>query len=411
MKNNVLVIAPFLSTEYSNRPLFAAKVLSSIAKVDVITSDFDHHKKNKRKNLLIEGIRKIHCVPTLAYSKNVSLKRFFSHIVFSFRAAFFFLKFRNAYNAIYVTVPLNLAGFLVFVLAGNRKKIMDVVDIWPDSLPFSEEIKKKFRLFFFIWKWPFQKAVKKADFILTVSDVFLYESLRYFQKEKECAKRLYIGNDIIPCQPFRKKEFITIAYIGNLGNLSDLETLVEVLGKEEFLAKFQLYIIGDGDIRERLIKKLKKRNIPYIYFGIVYDTKELGTILGKVDLGFNGYKNTNASFSYKANTYLAANIPIINSMAGDLERIVKKRKIGLNYISEDVDSLCKVLRDINLELLTGLKKNCKKYFFEELVSSKIEKEMRSFFAEAMEINRDRGRPHDLRPLTPPGIRVRTGRFT
>ena len=37
-------------------------------------------------------------MPTLAYSKNVSLKRFISHLVFSFRTAFFFQKFKNDYK-------------------------------------------------------------------------------------------------------------------------------------------------------------------------------------------------------------------------------------------------------------------------------------------------------------------------
>jgi len=37
---------------------------------------------------------------------------------------------------VYATVPLNVLTWLVFSLAGTKTKIIDVVDIWPDVLPF-----------------------------------------------------------------------------------------------------------------------------------------------------------------------------------------------------------------------------------------------------------------------------------
>ena len=381
MRHRILIIAPFFSTEFLSRPFFAAKVLGSIATADVLTSNFDHHKKTKRENLHIEEIRKISYVPTLSYSKNVSLKRFISHALFSLRSGLYFRKFGNDYDAVYVTTPFNLSALLVLLQAGDKKKILDVIDIWPDSLPFPPKIKKAFRPFFSIWKQSFQKAVKRADFLMTVSDEFLRESLRYFHKEAGCAKRIYIGHDFLACQPFREKGFITIAYVGNLGNLCDLGILINVLETKEFLGKYRLHIIGDGDIRSRLIEQLQQKNIPYNYFGIIYDKDRLGKILGEADLGFNGYKSTNASFSYKANTYMAANLPIINSMPGDLHNLVDEKRIGLNYVSGDADSLGEVLRSVNPELLIHLKENCKKYFYENLASERIEEEMRSFFTE------------------------------
>jgi hypothetical protein len=54
----------------------------------------------------------------------------------------------------------------------------------------------------------------------------------------------------------------------------------------------------------------------------------LTVALADCDAGFNGYANTSAAFSYKATTYLAANLPLVNSMGGDLHRLGRRARAG-----------------------------------------------------------------------------------
>jgi len=87
------------------------------------------------------------------------------------------------------------------------------------------------------------------------------------------------------------------------------------------------------------------------------------------------YYNTTAAFSYKANTYLAAGLPIVNLMVGDLQRLVVERGIGFNYKGGDVNSLRRCFTQINESTLSSMAQNCEQFFAAELDRTKIREKM------------------------------------
>jgi glycosyltransferase involved in cell wall biosynthesis len=140
----------------------------------------------------------------------------------------------------------------------------------------------------------------------------------------------------------------------------------------------QLWIVGDGDRREWLLGELKRRNISHRYFGSVYDPQQLGDILCRAHLGFNGYVNTSAAFSTKASTYMSAGLPLLNSMGGDLQRLVMERGLGFNYTGGDRDSLAACLAGLNPALLGSMSSNCRQFFASELDRNRVREEMYRF---------------------------------
>lgn len=376
----ILVIAPFFSHEStSNRPLLLSEVLTHFGKVDIVTTSFDHQTKVGKAQFQFTDGRVVYYLPTFSYRKNFSLSRFFSHFCFSFRVWFFYLLHKDKYDVVYCTLPLNLTALLVFIISSKKVKILDVVDIWPDVLPFPSIFKNIFFPLFTIWRWTYIFSIRSCDVLLTVSDRFMSDSIPYFRYQKSNAKRFYIGSKRLSLRSEKSYGLPTIVYVGNIGYLYDFETLL--MSMEACQSRLRFSIVGDGNRKDWLLSELERRGIEYHYYGVVYDDDKLGDILSKCDIGFNGYRNTSAAFSYKANTYFAARLPILNSMGGDLRDLVSECGLGFNYMAGDVDSLTGCINKLLSEDMSLLSQNVAKFFESEIDREVIKCNISKFLSE------------------------------
>jgi glycosyltransferase involved in cell wall biosynthesis len=378
MRGRCLVVAPFYSLCGASRPRFVGEVLAGLMPVDVVTSDFDHSGKVKREQRQCLPFKKIIYLETRPYYSNVGVGRLISHLLFSLKAAIYFRKNRDKYDVVYATVPLNVLAWLVFSMAEEKTKIIDIVDIWPDVLPFSSVVRNVLAPVFTGWKWLFKSAVAKADFVMAVSDAFLDE-VAYYANSAASVKRFYIGQERLQSE-VPKQSIFTIAYVGNLGRLYDFDTLLDVVAEERFRNLVQLYVIGKGDREEWLIKELKRRVLHYRFFGAVFEPALLADILRSCHAGFNGYVNTTAAFSYKATTYFSAGLPVINSMVGDMQNLVEKYGLGENYEGGNRKQLSDCIWRLCSGGTAAMTSNCEKFFDSSLESCKISADMKDFLA-------------------------------
>jgi glycosyltransferase involved in cell wall biosynthesis len=354
--------------------------------VDVVTSDFDHSEKVKREQEQFAPFDRVIYLKARPYYSNVSAARLMSHLLFSLEAARYFRRNRDKYDVVYVTVPLNILAWLVFKQSSAKTKIIDVVDTWPDVLPFSTFATKALAPIFAVWKWFFKSAVRKADIVMAVSDSFIQEASRY-ASDRAVVKRFYIGHERL-VSAVSKQTIFTIAYVGNLGHLYDFDTLVEVLAEDELRASIQLFVIGKGDRQEWFLSELQRRGIRHNFFGVVCDIVRLADILRSCHVGFNGYMNTTAAFSYKAGTYFAAGLPIINSMKGDLQHLVNEHGLGENYEGGDPKQLSDCLLRFMQNGTTVMAANCESYFASYLECSKIRADMKDFLVARLNTSLD-----------------------
>src|ERR1019366_5864707 len=279
-------------------------------------------------------------------------------------------------DIVYATLPFNLLALLCFRGGERTLRVVDVVDIWPDVLPFPRSVKWLLAPLFAVWRRSFTAAIASADILIAVSDRFLHESLPAFRGAPDAARRLYIGHPPLPRSTCTHADGLTIAYVGNIGHLCDLETLLDAMTQCEVIPK--LLLVGDGDRRASLLEALTRRGISHEYFGIVYDDTTLAGILCRADLGFNGYRNTSAAFSYKANTYLASGLPLLNSMSGDLHDLVAKHEFGFNDRAEDAGALVECLRAATPATLKRLRANAERFFCECLDQRRLKEELESW---------------------------------
>lgn len=380
-RRRALVLAPFLSLDGPSRPRAVAAALAELMPVDVVTADFDHGRKARREPLQNKIFAQIVYLKAPSYSTNVGVARLISHIVFSVRASVYFLRNRDKYDTLYATAPLNLLAWIAFSRAGHAKKILDVVDVWPDALPFPRLTRRAFQPVFAAWKWLFSSSARKADIVISGSHVFLEEAKRYARKEAHTA-HIYLSHDSLESR-VPKQSVFTLAYVGNLGRLYDFETLLDVLSEGDMREKMQLFIVGAGDRRQWLLHELTHREIRHRFYGVVHDAGRLSSILCGCHAGFNGYARTTASFSYKAATYLAAGLPLINSMHGDLHGLVAAYDLGVNYQAGDRRQLREALFRLLRRTPGEVEANCKNFFAEHLETGKVHEEMRRYLARSL----------------------------
>ena len=377
-QDRAVVFAPFFSVGLSaNRPRMVASALAEFMPVHVVTCDFDHSLKARRDEIQCKPYERIVYLKTRPYASNISIARLLSHLLFSFKAAQFFRRNLDQYRVVYVTAPLNTLAWLILSLAGSRTKIVDVVDIWPDVLPFPFAARRVLAPLLSGWKWLFKSSIRKCDLLMAVSDEFLSEAATY-ATERTKLRRFYIG-----CRKLQlavpKESIFTLAYVGNIGHLYDFETLVDVLAEGELRKCVQLFIIGKGDRQDWLIGQLHKRQIRHRFFGVVYDDSRLAGILGSCHVGFNGYVNTTAAFSYKASTYLAAGLPVLNSMSGDLRRLIERYALGANYETGNRTELREGLLYLRQHrTYSRVAANCVHFFASQLEESRVSSDIRKF---------------------------------
>ncbi|WP_163929922.1 glycosyltransferase family 4 protein [Paraferrimonas sp. SM1919] len=357
----VLIVAPFYEeSDPLSRPRYINQVLNSEGfETKVLTSNFSHSKG------VFRNIQGAFCLKTIPYKKNVSIERFLSHTVLSFKLAFNVWKNRNDFDCFYVTYPLTLPGLLTSFIARD-KLISDIVDLWPYSLPFNSKLVKVFYPIFFIWDVVNRFSISRSYKVISLSSRFLINS----GANSNICKQILLGSDhnFIKDKKFEKGR-INIVYIGNIGQLYDFDTLCKAIVASGLNIHFD--IIGKGDREDWLKAMLNNLGISSSFHGVIYSKDKLSNILSRAHLGFNGFKSTTASLSYKSVTYFSYSTPILNSMTSDLWDYVECHSLGFNYVQGNVDSLNNCLLLFNKVNYQSLKSNVESFFTDNLSDNAV----------------------------------------
>lgn len=307
----------------------------------IITTDFNHREKKyfiKPKN----GCYHIHVLP---YKKNVSLKRVLSHIVFAYKLRKYLNAIKEKPDYIYCTMPTSTAAYVCgrFCKKHNIHYIIDVIDLWPDSL-IPVLGRKKYLINWLLYPWRFFtiSAYKFADVILGESQKYTFKAHLYNPTVPAYSFYLGIDKNKVVQQIGKSKVVIQknineiwIVYAGNLGVSYDFETLIKGVASLNNRFIYRLLFVGDGTKRKNVENLIKNYNVNgYITGYVGYD--DLLKYLSYSDIAVNIFcKNTKVVHSYKFNDYVATSCFILNSLPGETADLVSLYKVGLNFDFEN----------------------------------------------------------------------------
>lgn len=342
----------------------------------IVSSDFNHGKKEYFSELEDKLPIKIERLHVPSYRKNLSFKRIYSHLKFAQSLKTYLNGLSERPDLIYCAMPSSSAAYI----AGRYCKkhdipfVIDVIDLWPDSLIPIVPFKKAINLCLLPWRWITHKAYCMADYISG-------ESIRYAEVAHKINfnvpySHTYIGVDTESIKKMVSESEVSlekldgeiwIGYGGSLGFSYDFDVILNGLKcLNESNVKYKMWFIGDGEKAEYIRNYSSRYNLNVEITGRL-EYKDLLKYLSYCDIAINSFKEgTLVVHSYKFNDYVAAGCYILNNLPGETAEMVEKYNVGRNF---STSTFCNVLNETITNWI-DIKRN-----LAECIEQLIEKEL------------------------------------
>jgi len=323
-------------------------------------STFDHSQKRHRYKEpntvdIISGV-KIRLLHGPGYGSNKSLKRFIHQRSI---ARLFAQETVNhpVPDVIFCGMPLpELAEqAIIYGQKNHVPVVLDVRDQWPDLYltMFPRILRGMAKL---ILKKEFRRiewVCRYASAILSISETYLNWALNYAGRPRDRMDGVFAlgydaSGDIVNETNINRlkdkygirSESIKVTFVGIFGFSYDLETVVNAAKVLQNRSEIdvQIVLVGDGDEGPRLRKMAQ--GLPNIVLTGWLDNESVQNILRLSSVCLVAYKEeATQSLPNKPFEYMSFGLPLIASLSGELEDLIKSEQIGLQYIAGDVDSL------------------------------------------------------------------------
>ena len=322
------------------------------------TSDFSHSGKCRRAapdgsplpaRFTADGFE-VRPIPTLPYSRNVSLRRLLSHFLFAVR---WWQAGRDdpiAPVRLIISSSPPLTQCAAAMRLGRRlgaKVIVDIQDAWPET--FARILPK--------WllaplKFLARRNYRRADAITAVADRYLELARSY---GATCPmRRFYLGIGVEYCQcenvancqiqccrstsrtsrePKTGERFsdcVNLVYAGSLGRTYDLAPVVSAVAAHP---GWTLHIAGSGEQEAAM-----RRAVRTVFHGYLGE-KELEELLAKCDIGVVPMSSDSfVGVPNKFADYARAGLAIASSLGGESAALLEHYGAGATYREGDADS-------------------------------------------------------------------------
>ncbi|MFV8374699.1 glycosyltransferase [Flavobacterium sp. LB1P71] len=385
LKKNIWIIDPYSEIPKQGwrhgRYYLIAKALSDNGyNVQLFISNFSHKEKKTIDNL--EEIRinsnfNIVIVPSVRYNNHISFDRIRYEKIFASNIT------ANRHNlplpnVVIIKEPAifmfdNLKPLLKI---SNAKIIIDIMDLWPEL--FELKLPKKMRWLGKLLFYPFylkrKNIINAASVLTAVAPDYLEIGLKI--NDKIPSEVIYWGCDIASINslvnsnndyllpalklPSKNKNIWGI-YAGTLGESYDIITLLQAAKvMENEFPELKFLIAGAGPLDE-MVKDCAAVNKNIFFLGSL-PTDQLYQLFKFCDFGFSTYTDASpVSMPIKCYDYLAAGLPLVNSLKRNLGTLIQEHQIGYQYEASDYNSLVETLKKLmnEKENLNSMKERCK----------------------------------------------------
>ncbi len=274
-KPKIFIVSPTesLMTKRGNRhPVLAEKLKGYGYNITYLTTNYYHAEKRKFTNNEINEFitnvpYRVKVVSTIAFSRNISIKRLMGNIKAACIVMFYLLK--HCYMKDILIVPSRPPEFMVFaaLLKYIRciKVVIDVRDIWPDGLPLNSTITHK--IFKAYCNALNSYTACSGDYYMYTSSGFIEWIHRY--KKNSNADFVPLGFDINrwkKCRPLIEQNIesvIKFVYVGDLASTIEIEPFVHAIARND---NFSLTFIGGGEKLQEIKNLVDKLNALNVHF-------------------------------------------------------------------------------------------------------------------------------------------------
>ncbi len=378
MKNRLLLVSLFgdVNTDHNYRVDNIYKAFNEFDRF-IVTADFNHATKQYKTENEYDYVHFIH-VP--AYQNNLSIRRIYSHIVFAVKLYKYLCGLSVLPQLIYCAMPASLTAYYCGRFCKRRKIkfVIDVIDLWPDSLfPISQKF-KLLKPLIFPWTYITNKAYSMADYISAESKK--YAEVALIKNKKAKWSYTYLGVDLEEMTrlvlsskvPDRAEDDeIWICYGGSLGNSYDFDSILAAI---KFIdsegIKYRFFFVAEGECRDEISTYIEQNKLNAEITGRMPYNDYLKS-LSCCDIAINSFKATSkVVYSYKFNDYVGLKLFVLNNLQGETADMVNEYSIGRNFNDKN---LSKILYEVcfNWNTYKSWKENSTMLIDEKLSSDLI----------------------------------------
>lgn len=373
---DILIIANFcrdFSKTDNGRFMYLCKELSAYNNVEIVTSDFSHALKSFKQPLVHDWPFKITFLHESGYSKNISIKRFYSHRTWG-KSVNKYLKQRKKPDVIYCAIPSLTAPHEVarYCKNNNVRFIIDIQDLWPEAFQMVFNIPLISGLIFYPFKHLANYTYKQANSICAVSKTFADRALTVNNYCKD-VNVVYLGTNIDLFRKYALENKVTkpndefwIGYCGTLGASYDITIAIDAISYVNKVIqnkKIRFIVLGNGERLDEFKQHAINRNVDCIFTGRLPYEKMCGW-LSSCDLAVNPIRHKAAqSIINKHGDYVAAGLPVLSTQENQEYRdLIDEYHFGFNCDNFDpndmADKMIKLINDNYLR--TSMSNNAKK---------------------------------------------------
>jgi len=259
------------------------------------------------------------------------------------------------YDVVYVTSPPIFAGITGYILSRlfGARFVFEIRDIWPDSVV-NEEALENNTLFVKIGNYLERLLYRKADLLIPVTPA----SETIIKKRASGTPTSVIPNGV-DLNLFNKKidaqsgvdepinpEKFRVGYVGSLGFIHDLDTLIRAAKMCESDPGIEFIIVGDSGRNNKLHYLLDEYQPDNVQWVGLKEHKQIPYYISSFDIAVNPVNNRFALESIitvKFYEYLACEVPVITSARGALKAIGEESGGAITVVPGDAERLAKAI--------------------------------------------------------------------
>ena len=347
---------------------------------------FDGYSNKLYQTENIDGIKVIRVWSYISANKGF-VKRILDYISYAVMSFIFGLFIRT--DVIIATSPQFFTAISGRLLSLFKRKpwIMEVRDLWPDSIVAVGSMKAKSKIFKFLKKIE-SHLYRSAKKIVVVTDSFKEhlianhniapKKIGVFKNgvRSNFSKNYNSQNVSVLRNRLGLKNKVVVSYIGTHGMAHALDFILRCTQKVED-ENIHFIFVGDGAKKESLVKygsTLKKKNFTFL------DSVPKNKIIDFISLSDYALVNLKRSNEFKnvIPSKIFENIamfkPILLGVEGEAKNLIESYKVGVCYTPENEKSFLKALIEAD-EILNGdFKSNCDimlKDFDRDIIAKKM----------------------------------------
>jgi glycosyltransferase involved in cell wall biosynthesis len=306
---------------------------------------------------IIDGIT-IHRAPLYPSHDSSAIKRVLNYLSFAIGAFIIGLIKTKRIDVVYSYHPPLTTSISAYLLGLFKRVpfVIDVQDLWPDTLSATGMLNNKYILYFVGKVCDF--IYKKAAKIVVLSPGFKYciASRGVPTKKIEiiynwCNEPLI--NDFEDSKvklPDNGK--LNLVFAGNLGYAQGLSTIVnaaEILQIDD--VNVNVVLLGDGVAKLKAIESSKSKALTNLYFIPRVPMRQVGSLLDKADMLLVHLTNNELfqiTIPSKTQAYLAIGKPIIMGVSGDAADLINESNSGFTCEPDNPISLAATIKKLSL---------------------------------------------------------------